>query len=214
MKFLNFLPKEEKFYMLLNTLTQQAKIASASLHKAIIQCDDAVAATASRDEIHEARLEAKRALRSMVEEVCRTFITPFDREDLQELASGLYAISSCLDGVQQRMYQHQLRPKNGDFNRFSQIAVHQSELLVALIHGLNHNEKPSILQEKVASLYELEDHADQALLELESALFRQEPAPDVRELILRKDIYGQLEDITDAYRDVAAIALRIILKHS
>jgi uncharacterized protein Yka (UPF0111/DUF47 family) len=214
MKFLNFLPKEEKFYLLLNTLTQQAKIASVALHKAIVESDDSSVWHHSHTVIHQARLEAKVALRSVVEEVCRTFITPFDREDLQELASALYSISSCLDGVKQRLHQHNLRPKNGDFNRFSQIVVHQSGLLEQLIHGLNHSEKPELLQEKVASLYELEDHADQALLELESALFRQDPIPDVRELILRKDIYGQLEDITDAYRDVAAIALRIILKHS
>ena len=92
MKFLNFLPKEEKFYLLLNTLTQQAKIASVALHKAIVESDDSAVWHHSHTVIHQARLEAKIALRSVVEEVCRTFITPFDREDLQELASALYAV--------------------------------------------------------------------------------------------------------------------------
>ena len=34
------------------------------------------------------------------------------------------------------------------------------------------------------------------------------------EVILRKDIYEMMEDVTDMYRDAANIALRIVLKHT
>jgi uncharacterized protein len=153
-------------------------------------------------------------LRTLVEEICRSFITPFDREDLQELAEGLYRISASLDGIQERMHAHGLRPIDGDFQRISQIVIHQVDHLVSLIDGLNQNEKPSILQEKVSVIYDLEDQADNTALELERLLFSKVPVPDVRDLILRKELYQALEDVTDFNRDIAAIALRIILKHS
>jgi uncharacterized protein Yka (UPF0111/DUF47 family) len=213
-KLLNFLPKEDGFYKLLEHLVQQSQVAAQTLHKALAANHSLAQEQAAHEAIHNARQEAKKTLRSLIEEVCRSFVTPFDREDLQELGTALYAICSCLDGVQQRLFAHGLPPLEGDFQRFSQIFVHQAEIMVGLIKGLNHGEKPSLLQEKVAALYELEDQGDNVLLELEAALFRKEPLPDVRDLLLRKDVYGQLEDITDSYRDAAAIALRIILKHS
>jgi uncharacterized protein len=220
-KLLQFLPQEGKFYDLLLQLAKQAQVSSQVLHQRFTepcQSEGAIGTSLPSKEvtrlIHESRLQAKFALRNLVEEVCRTFITPFDREDLQELASALYAISSCLDGVQQRLHINNLQLMDGDFVRFSQLLVRQGELLVLLITGLSKGEKPSLLQEQIAALYELEDQGDLALLELESALYREETAISMKNLVLRKDIYGQLEDVTDNYRDAAAIVLRIILKHS
>ena len=133
---------------------------------------------------------------------------------MQELAEDLYRISAMIDTIQQRMHIHHLHSLDGDFQRMAEIIVKQGGLLVTLIEGLNRNDKASHLQEKVARLYELEDEGDIVALELEHALFTHEPLPDALNLIVRKDLYQSLEGVTDAYRDVAAIALRIILKHS
>jgi uncharacterized protein Yka (UPF0111/DUF47 family) len=208
MKFLNFLPNEKLFYNLISELAKQANASSQALH-AYVQYGDA-----TRQPMSDARLAAKQALRTLIEEICRAFITPFDREDLQELAEALYRISGMVDTIQQRMHVHHLHSLDGDFQRMTQICVHQGEHLVALIEGLNRNEKASILQEKVTVLYDLEDQADKTALELEHNLFKHDPIPDALNLIVRKDLYQNLENVTDAFRDVAAIALRIILKHS
>ncbi len=37
---------------------------------------------------------------------------------------------------------------------------------------------------------------------------------DIRDLILRKDVYDMLEKVLDRYRDASAVALQIVLKHS
>lgn len=208
MKFLNFLPNEALFYNLINELAKQAKASSEGLH-AYVQHGDA-----TRQPMTDARSASKKALETLVEEVCRAFITPFDREDVQELAEALYRISAMIDTIQQRMHIHHLHSLDGDFQRMAEIIVKQGDLLVTLIEGLNRNDKASHLQEKVARLYELEDEGDIVALELEHALFTHEPLPDALNLIVRKDLYQSLEGVTDAYRDVAAIALRIILKHS
>ena len=208
MNFLNFLPNEALFYNLINTLAEQAKVSSQALHTYVQQRpSDSLAMAGARE-------NAKKALNTLIEEICRAFITPFDREDLQELAEALYRITASLDAIYKRIKVHQLHSLDGDFQRLTQICVHQAEHLVALIEGLNRNEKASLLQEKVSLLYDLEDQADIIALELEHNLFAHDPVLNAQNLIVRKDLYQSLEHATDAYRDVATIALRIILKHS
>lgn len=42
----------------------------------------------------------------------------------------------------------------------------------------------------------------------------EDDSSDIRNLILRKDIYDMLEKVLDRYRDAAGIALQIVFKHS
>ena len=74
-----------------------------------------------------------------------------------------------------------------------------------------HSDSARILQ-KVNVLHDLENKGDAALGELLSALFKN--YTEARDLILRKDIYDMQEKVIDRYRDAAAVALQIVLKHS
>lgn len=213
MKFLNFLPQEDRFYALLNRLAELAQFTSEALHNAL-QATDTEKSKEAYTALAAFRQEAKGSLNELQAEVCRTFITPFDREDLQELAESLYKVSSCLDVIVKRIRMHELSLLDGDFLRFSQICTRQAEVLFRLVKGLNQNVDPSKLQEQVAILYELEDQADQIFLDLEVALFNRSPQPSMKDLVIRSDVYAQFENVTDGYRDAATIALRILLKHS
>ncbi|MFM7389242.1 MAG: DUF47 domain-containing protein [Vampirovibrionales bacterium] len=213
MKFLNFLPQEDKFYDLIDTLAVSANNASDALHQALQPGNEAKQADYYKA-LATTRQQAKKALNTLQAEVCRTFITPFDREDLQELAEALYNISSCLDVIGTRIRLHDLKLLDGDFLLFTHICSKQAEVLLRLIKGLNSSSQPSTLQEQVTVLYELEDQGDRALLELEVALFNRQPTPSIKDVVVRRDIYAQFESVTDGYRDAATIALRILLKHS
>ena len=58
----------------------------------------------------------------------------------------------------------------------------------------------------------MEAHGDEVLGQLLKNLFKGDR--DVRDLILRKDVYDMLEKVLDRYRDASAVALQIVLKHS
>jgi uncharacterized protein len=214
MKLLNFLPKEDKFNDMLQTLAEHAQAASHALH----QLTDAnTSAAPSQAEpltqaIAQTKTAAKQVYNQLVTEVCTTFITPFDREDIQELGTAIYLIPKLIHKSNQRMRQHHLTCYNGDFSRFSAIIMRQSTVLLELMYGLQKGLKPTIIHEKSAILYELEDQGDETLGSLISSLF--ESDLPVRELLLRKDLYEMLEDVTDYYRDAAAVAMRVVLKHS
>lgn len=211
MKLLNILPKEEKFYTMMQSLARCAHQASYALHHWVENPDEAVHAKC-RKEIDEAKQVAKDELRTTVEEVCRTFITPFDREDIQELCTQLFLIPKLIGKIADRMELHHMEPMDKDINRFTRLLVAQADAMTDLMKGLVDGLKPNLINAKASALYELEDQGDEVFSDLIGSLFATErPA---RELILRKDLYELLEDVVDCYRDAAAVGLRIVLKHS
>lgn len=202
---------------MLEALTLHAQQASGALNT-LIETDPAGDNNAQQkveqcaQEIKAAKTAAKKVLANLTEEVCRTFITPFDREDLQELANSIYLIPKLISKIYSRMVLNQLWVSHDDFHRFSVIIVRQSEALNELMKGLSRGLQPNVIQQKAAVLYELEDQSDETLGQLMADLFKH--TDDPRQWLLRKDLYEMLEDVTDHYRDAAAVGLRIVLKHS
>lgn len=163
-------------------------------------------------EIAENKANAKRVYTTLTSEVCRTFITPFDREDIRAFAQLLYYIPKLIEKVQDRLIVHKLQTYRNDFSRFSEIISLQADTLDQVIKILNNGRKLKQMSDVAAVMDDLEDRGDQLLGQLIAEVFW--TIEDTRELILRKDLYEMLEDVTDFYRDCANLALQIILKHS
>ncbi|MBK8190601.1 MAG: DUF47 family protein [Vampirovibrionales bacterium] len=208
---MSLLPKEEKFYHMMEELAGFAYQSVEQLNR-IVRDDDPMAIVQIGQSMSEIKAKAKRCYYNMTSEICRTFITPFDREDIQAFGHTLYKIPKIADKIQERMIVHRLQPFNGDFTSLVDIISQQNEALKAVIGILNNNRKLNEMNERVATLHELEDRGDHLLGRLIADLFWS--ISDTRELILRKDIYEMLEEVTDYYRDCANVALQIVLKHS
>jgi len=211
MALMNLLPKEEKFYVMIDDLAKVATQTSDYLVQ-MVETDDEAQRFRFSQCIREQKDKAKIQLAEMNSEVCRTFITPFDREDLQGFGSKLYQIPKLIDKAQNRMLTHKLQPFNGDFNRLTDLIKAQTGVLEEIVYYLKKGRKIKEIEENVAQIHDLEDQGDQILGQLIAESFYS--IQDVRELILRKDIYEMLEHVTDYYRDCANLALQIVLKHS
>jgi uncharacterized protein len=211
MKLLSILPREEKFYHMIDELAAYANT-SARLLVTLIKSDNPHEIITAGQEISKSKAEAKKLYELLTAEVCRTFVTPFDREDLQAFADVLYNIPKLIEKIQDRLITHKLRHFNHDFTRMVEIIGLEANALDEVIRILNNGRKIREMHDKSAVLHDLEDRGDHLLGQLIAELFFS--IQDTRELILRKDIYEMLEDVTDFYRDCANLALRIILKHS
>lgn len=208
---LGILPKEDKFYKMLNDLGKLAYEASHSL-KILIDSKDETAITKASEDISLAKTEAKKINQSLTEEACRTLVTPYDREDMQEFASVMYDVPKLIEKIKDRMQTHELKDHNGDFSNFASIICRQAEAMEQVLEELAGKLTTKTIHNKAAVMHELEDQGDNILGEIIERSFRD--IEDTRELILRKDLYEMLEDVTDFYRDAANVALRIVLKHS
>ncbi len=205
------LPKEDKFYRMMQEIGQHAN-ASARHLKVLVESTDDETIKAAAKAISTHKSEAKKIIATLTEEACRTLITPFDREDMQEFAGELYDVPKHIEKVKDRMLRHNLQDFNGDFSRFATVIERCADSMDTILTELSGKLNTKTMNAKAAVMHELEDQGDEILGQNIADSFYS--IQDVRELILRKDLYEMMEEITDLYRDAANVALRIVLKHS
>lgn len=205
-------PKDNKFCVLLEGLSTQARECAVHL-KTFVESTNAAEQAQAGEAITTSRRKSKELTGQITAELCRTYITPFDREDIQDIAGDLYKIPKTIEKIKERLSTHGINSVKGDFSRQIDVIVQESEAMQEMVRELtkaSHDDERIIA--KAHQLQELENKGDAILGELLVALFRDNT--DARDLILRKDIYDMLEKVVDRYRDAAGVALQIVLKHS
>ncbi len=211
LKLSRLLPQDEKFYTLLEGLSAQAH-ASATHLRTFVESTDAAAQAAAGKATAACKSEAKKLLNDVTRELCFTFVTPFDREDIEDFAASLYKIIKVTDKIRERLALYGMASRGGDFSRQIDIIVQEAAAMDSVVKALIRSRNSKEIVERVQELRDLEQRGDKILSELLVSLFND--TKEARDLILRKDIYDMLEKIIDRYRDAAGVALQIVLKHS
>jgi hypothetical protein len=207
----SLLPKSDKFQKHLMAMSAQAGIGARHLKNFVQSTDAAQQAEISRD-IAACRASSKAIMGAMTEDLCRSFITPFDREDIQKFANYLYRIPKLIEKVQQRIALHDLLEARSDFLRQIDVIVAESEAMESMVDDLLNKRNTKAVTQKVALLHDLEQKGDDVLQDLLNSMFKENR--EARDLMLRKDIYDMLEKVIDSYRDAANVTLKIVLKYS
>lgn len=210
-KFFSLKPREDKFCRLLEQLSAEAQACARHLKTFAESTDPAEQARAGQS-ITESKAAAKLLSSQVTKELCRTYITPFDREDIQDFASELYKIPKTIEKIKDRLATHHLSNVKGDFSRQIDLIVQEAEAMEDMVKELTNGHDSKRIVAKAAVLQNLEHKGDAILGELLVSLFKDNT--DARDMILRKDIYDMLEKVIDRYRDAAGVALQIVLKHS
>lgn len=211
MKALRLLPKQEQFYTYLKDLSAKANLCAVHLGH-YIDASDAASRKKIEQDIIAVRAQSKAVMGSVTNELCRSFVTPFDREDIQSFANHLYRIPKIIEKAVQRMELHGLKGAQADFKRQITVIVDEARLMEEAVADLITRRDTKLVTQKVKQLHDLEQKGDDVLQELLGSLFAE--GRDVKDLILRKDIYDLLEKAVDCYRDAAAVTLQIVLKYS
>ncbi len=205
------LPREDKFHRLLRELAALAAQVALYL-KNYVEAKDAPERASAMEDITRCRMESKRVNAEITRELCATFVTPFDREDIQDFALSLYKIVKTTKKICDRLEVHGMVSEKGDFSRQTDLIVQESQAMEDIVRELTAGHDTKRIMKMADMLYEIENKGDIILSELLSNLFREQN--DARILILRKDIYDMLEKIIDRYRNAAGVAMQIVLKHS
>lgn len=205
------LPQEDKFFELMRGLSAQAHNGAALL-KQYVETSDPQGRILVGRSIAQCKAEAKILMARVTHEVAISFVTPFDREDIQEFASHLYKIPKTIDKIRERLELHGIHAEDSDFSRQVDLIVQEAVAMQDMVEALTRKGAAKLIIEKVDLLNDLEGRGDAVLSELLTRLFSE--SRDVRDLLIRKDVYDMLEKVLDRYRDAAGVALQIVLKHS
>src|SRR5437016_688827 len=98
--FKKLLGKDEKFYDLLEASAEEAKMSAELLAKIL---KDEYSGASNIHDIINTRRKDKRITQKITEELCKTFVTPFEREDIEALSLALYRIPKTVEKLVERL---------------------------------------------------------------------------------------------------------------
>ena len=138
----------------------------------------------------------------------RSFITPFDREDIHELYTRL---DDVVDGIQEAaetVVIYGITAPTDEARRLAGIIAAQGEQLLEALRKLDHLEAAG---SHLREIHDLENEADGLSRAAIGRLFRN--GLDAVEVIKIRDLYKVLEETIDAAEDAAEVIERIAAKH-
>jgi hypothetical protein len=143
----------------------------------------------------------------IIKRLNKTFITPFDREDIFALVKRLSAISDMLLGATNRVETFNINVKIKYTDKISAIILQQIKELGIAIQDI----KARRINECKA-VNDLESEADKIYQQANKELFEEEK--DAIKLIKEKEILDILEKTSDKCQSAANVILAIFLKNN
>jgi predicted phosphate transport protein (TIGR00153 family) len=139
----------------------------------------------------------------------KSFITPFDREDIYTLSVALDDICDYIDAGARAVVMYDIREFN-DYSR--QLARILSNLGREIKTAVSMLAKPNNINKHFVEIHRLENEADEVYFRAMGVLFKE--ATDAVMVIKWKEFYDILENATDRCESVANIIESIVLKHN
>jgi predicted phosphate transport protein (TIGR00153 family) len=203
------IPKEEKFFVMFKDMAQII-VDGAHLLKAMLDDFDNPAEFYHKikDTEHKGDLQTHEIIRKLN----KSFITPFDREDIYSLASGLDDILDLIDASSKCLSNYNVKKITPEAKELGFIILKSCEMVYKAISLLTGNNKIEHISEFCVEVNSLENEADHVRLEAIGKLFREEKDPI--ELIKWKEVYETLEQVTDKCEYVANILESVVLKNA
>ena len=207
------LGKDDKFFDLLEAGAEEAKT-SVDLFSAFIKklASTTDGSRAPLDDFVQTRRKEKRIRHLMTEELSKTFVTPLEREDIEELSFALYRIPKIVEKIVERLSIYPGRVPYSAFQRQAELLMQAAEAVVFMVKQLRGGTNIEKIREANERLQYAEGEADKVMLQLLKDLYH---GPyDAKELVILQELYEMIEQAVDRCRNAGNIVVQIVLKHS
>lgn len=201
------IPKDEKFFEMFRQMGAIITEGAEALCQMLNNFSDP---KASQQLIKEIEHKGDHQTHEIIRKLNKTFVTPFDREDIYALASGLDDILDLIDASAQRFVMYRVDAPTPAAKELADIILRSCravEKSLELLGGKNDDICASCVD-----INALENEADRACREAVSKLFDEEQDPI--QLIKWKEIYETLEKATDKCEDAANILESVVMKNA
>lgn len=197
----------KQFFMLLEEAAQAAHDSTRALHTMMKEADRQPAL----DAFKLARQRERNASDKIGQALVDSFMTPFEREDIEALGSALYKIPKQVEKFADR-YSLAIRHLEGiDFAPRAAMLEQASGVVVDMVHELRkmNIDRMTALNEKLRAI---ENEADRLMLELYRDIYS--GRLDNLQMFLLKEFFEILEKAIDRCREAGVVAYQIVLKNS
>jgi len=206
-----FTPKEKKYYALFNQATLNCKEASDELIN-LFNSDSVDDQKTIRLKIKLIEKKGDEITNLIFDALNNTFITPFDREDINELTNTIddvvdliYRLSGKVEFYRLSVFSTYMKEMVGE--------IHKGCVLIqTAVNGLENFKSTDKTLRACKDLNKLETRVDQFFQLGISSLFDHEK--DAIELIKQKDILLNIEKIANKIEDVSDVVKTILVKYA
>ena len=203
---LRFRPVDTSFYDLFSQAAQHL-VGGAELLAEMLADDSDKEDVAAR--MRAAEHEADETTHELVRRVNTTFVTPFDREDIYALGSGLDDVMDMMDEVVDLILLYEVREIPQELSKQVEVLQRCADLTADAMPNLQSMQS---LEEYWIEINRLENAGDKNHRRMLAHLFSGELK--TIEVLKLKDIVESLEGAIDAFEKVANIVEQIAVKES
>jgi uncharacterized protein Yka (UPF0111/DUF47 family) len=208
--FQALMPREDKFFDLFDRHAATLTLGAKALRE-LLEGGEGVTACAARIMRHEGEADAVAAETS--DAVQKSFITPFDRSDIQGLSAALDDAIDQMQKTAKGALLFEVSSFEPPMREMGDIIVEAAGLTVEAVAKLRGMQKNSdAITALSARIIELEDRADSIHDRGLKALLHERQA-DPMGFIAMREVYSQLEKVVDRFEDVAKRLSGILVEH-
>ena len=148
----------------------------------------------------------------IIEHLNKTFITPFDREDIHALAKQLDDVIDMINTIVSRLRIYKLTSVDKNLINFASVISESVNAVAGAVKGLRHMKNSKVIQDLCVEINRLENVGDEMRDTVLAELF--EKCKDPISVIKLKEIYQDAETVLDVCEDVTHVVGAILLKQA
>ena len=204
----SLLPREDEYFALFTHMAEKIEEASAILTEMLLDASSSDLSS-FKTRIKDVEHGCDQLTHQITNKLNKSFITPFDREDIYTLAVALDDIVDYIDAGARAIVMYDIREQNVHSRQLARIICDLGVQIKAAVSVLS---KPNGINERFKEIHRLENEADDVYFRAIAELFKD--ANDPIAVIKWKEFYEILENATDRCESVANIIESIVLKHN
>ena len=163
-------------------------------------------------EITELEHEGDTITHQIVAQLHRTFVTPFDREDIAFLAHTMDDVTDFIHAAADAMIIYKIDQPTPRAKELANIIVQATVEVEKAVGGLRRHADLKRILERCVEINRLENMADRVFRAAMAELF--DDKVDIAQVIKWREIYEHMESATDRCEDVANVLEGVALKHA
>ncbi len=200
--------KSDVFYDLLEASAEEAKLSVEALNTLM-----ALPAGAQNiDALILSRRKDKKITEQIAEQLCLTFVTELEREDIEALSTALYKIPKTVEKIAERVIITNGRLTAVNFSKQLGMMAEAAEILATMVRQLRKKMHLERMKDMNTKLQFIEGEADKLMLDLLRDLYSGKYEP--LQVIMVKDLYELIEKVIDRCRDAGNVVFQVVLKYS
>jgi len=204
-----FIPREEKFFDFFEESARNVVKAARGLKELV---DTWTNIEGKVSEITELEHYGDTITHQIMAQLHRTFVTPFDREDIALLAHTLDDVIDFIHAASDAMLIYKVGLPSQRAKELADIILQGASEVERAMPQLRHRAELRQILTRCVEINRLENMADRVFRSAMAELFNE--STDIAHIIKWREIYEHMESATDRCEDVANVLEGVALKHA